>query len=68
MLFWLYFCVPKTKSTSYAQIKPEIFVNIRPEPDPKIPAWLATLSWQSINKFNSFTNMVTKIGIDALQI
>ena len=33
-LFWVYFCAPKTKSTSQAQIKPEIFVNFRPEPGP----------------------------------
>ena len=31
-LFWLYFCAHKTKSTSQAQIKPEISVNFRPEP------------------------------------
>ena len=30
----LYFCAPKTKSTSQAPIKPEIFVNFRPEPGP----------------------------------
>ena len=37
------FFAPKTTSTSQAQIKPEIFVNFRPEPDPKIPARLTTL-------------------------
>ena len=31
-LFRLYFCASKTKSTSQARIKPEIFVNFRPEP------------------------------------
>ena len=30
-LFWLYFCVPKTKSTSQALVKPKIFVNFSPE-------------------------------------
>ena len=34
----------KTKSTSQARIKPEIFVNFRPKPDPKSPARLTTLS------------------------
>ena len=33
-LFWLYFCAPKTKSTSQARIKPEILVNFRPDPGP----------------------------------
>ena len=35
---------PKTKSTSQARIKPEIFVNFRPEPElnPKSPARLTT--------------------------
>ena len=33
-LFWLYFCAPKTKSTSQARIKPEIFVNFKPESGP----------------------------------
>ena len=32
-----------TNSTSQAQIKPEIFVNFRPEPDPKSPARHTTL-------------------------
>ena len=31
-LFWLYFCALKTKSTSQARIKLEIFVNFRPNP------------------------------------
>ena len=34
MLVWLYFCAPKTKNTFQARIKPEIFVNFRPEPGP----------------------------------
>ena len=33
----------KQKSISQARIKPEIFVDFRPEPDPKIPARLTTL-------------------------
>ena len=41
-LFWSYFCALKAKSTSQAQIKPEILVNFRPEPDPKSPARLTT--------------------------
>ena len=32
-----------TKSTFQARIKPEIFVNFRPEPDPKTPGRLTTL-------------------------
>ena len=42
----LYSCAPKTKSTSQARIKPEIFVNFRPEPepDPKSPARLTILT------------------------
>ena len=42
-LFLLFFCTSKTKSTSQARIKPDIFVNFRPEPDPKSPARLITL-------------------------
>ena len=34
-LFWLYFFELKTKSMSQAPFKTEIFVNFRPEPDPK---------------------------------
>ena len=41
--FDLFFWTPKTKSTSQARIKPDIFVNFRPEPDPKSPARLTTL-------------------------
>ena len=37
--------LPKTKSTSQARIKPEIFVYFRPEPDPKSPARLTTLGY-----------------------
>ena len=44
-LLWLFFCTPKTKGTSQARIKPEIFVNFRPEPEPKSPARLTTLEW-----------------------
>ena len=33
-LFRLYFCAPKTKSRSQARIKPKIFVNFRPDPEP----------------------------------
>ena len=43
-LFLLYVCAPKTKSTSQARFKPEIFVNFRPEPDPKSPGRLTTLT------------------------
>ena len=33
----------RQKSKSQARIKPELFVNFRPEPDPKSPARLTTL-------------------------
>ena len=46
--YLLYFRAPKTKSTSQARIKPEIFVNFRPEPDPKSPARLTTLLLRSV--------------------
>ena len=41
VLFW--YRTSKTKSTSQARIKPEIFVNFRPEPDPKSPVRLTTV-------------------------
>ena len=37
----------KQKSTSQARIKPEIFVNFKPEPDLKIPPRLTILSLQA---------------------
>ena len=37
------FCALKIKIISQARIKPEIFVNSMPEPDPKSPARLTTL-------------------------
>ena len=40
---YIFVHLSKTKSTSQARIKPEIFVNFRPEPDPKSPARLTTL-------------------------
>ena len=43
----------RQKSTSQARIKPDIFVNFRPEPDPKSPARLTTLS--RIRRFHSKT-------------
>ena len=48
-LFLLFFCTSKTKSTSHARIKPDIFVNFRPEPDPKSPARLTTLATSVTN-------------------
>ena len=63
-LFLLYFCAPKTKSTSQAQIKFEIFVNLRPksdpnsrpEPDPKNLARLTSLLEQSYCTSAQFLN------------
>ena len=43
-------CASTTKTTSQARIKPEIFVNFRPEPDPKSPARLTTLPQLSQNE------------------
>ena len=55
-LMWLYFCAPRTKSTSQARIKPEIFVNFRPEPesDPKSPARPTTLKWLGLSLVKSY--------------
>ena len=53
-LFWLYFCAPKIKSTSQARFKPEIFVNFRPEPDPKSPARLTTLTRSPLSGRSNF--------------
>ena len=41
--FTYIFCALKTKNMSQARIKPEIFVNFRPEPDSKSQARLTTL-------------------------
>ena len=54
-LFWLYFCEPKTKSTSQARIKPEIFVNFKPEPCPN-PARTRTRPEKPGATYNSAPN------------
>ena len=38
-LFWLFFCTSKTKSTSQARFKPEIFFNFRPRPEKPGPTY-----------------------------
>ena len=55
------------KNTSQARIKPEIFVNFRPEsePDPKSPARLTTLLHRL--KFSKASNITTTPSILVMQ-
>ena len=74
----IFFRAPKTKRTSQAHIKPEIFANFRPEPEPhpKSPARLTTLGYtvsescdfHKINYLQLFSNLMHSVSLGLIDL